>query len=52
MLVSEQRTRLDVACCVKQLVDVHDSEAERVVLVLDHPNTHSPASLYAAFPPA
>lgn len=50
--VSAQRTRLDFAACVKQLVDVHYPDVERIVLVLDQLNTHSPASLYAAFPPA
>ncbi len=50
--VSDQRTRLDFAACVKDLVDVHDPPAAKIVLVLDHLNTHSPASLYAAFPPA
>jgi hypothetical protein len=49
--VSQQRTRLDFARCIKQLVDVHYPAAERIVLVLDQLNTHSPASLYAAFPP-
>lgn len=48
--VSAQRTRLDFAACVKDLVDVHYPKAERIVLVLDQLNTHSPASLYAAFP--
>ncbi len=52
VLVSAQRTRLDFAACVRELVDVHYPEAERIVLVLDQLNTHSPASLYAAFPPA
>jgi hypothetical protein len=52
VLVSDQRTRRDFATCVKDLVDVHYPEAERIVLVLDQLNTHSPASLYAAFPPA
>ncbi len=52
VLVSEQRTRLDWARCVKDLVDVHYPDAERIVLVVDQLNTHSPASLYAAFPPA
>jgi hypothetical protein len=52
VLVSDQRTRLDFARCVKELVDVHYPAAERIVLVLDQLNTHSPASLYAAFPPA
>jgi len=52
VLVSDQRTRLDFARCIKELVEVHYPEAERIVLVLDQLNTHSPASLYAAFPPA
>ncbi len=52
VMVSEQRTRLDFARCIKDLVDVHYPDVERIVLVLDQLNTHSPASLYAAFPPA
>ncbi len=51
VLVSDQRTRLDWAWCVRDLVDVHYPAAERVVLVLDQLNTHSPASLYEAFSP-
>jgi DDE superfamily endonuclease len=31
---------------------VHYPEAEKVVLVLDNLNIHSPGSLYEAFPPA
>jgi hypothetical protein len=50
--LSDPRTRLDWAACVKDLVDVHDPRATRIVLVLDQLNTHSPASLYEAFPPA
>ena len=50
--VSAQRTRLDFAQCVKDLVDVHYPDAERILLVMDQLNTHSPASLYAAFSPA
>ena len=46
----QQRTRIDFAHCVRELVEVHYPAAERVVLVLDQLNTHSPASLYAAFP--
>jgi len=52
VLVSDQRTRLDFARCIQKLVDVHYPQAERIVLVLDQLNTHTPASLYAAFPPA
>jgi len=50
--VSTQRTRLGFAYCVKDLVDVHYPDADRIVLVMDQLNTHSPAALYAAFPPA
>jgi len=52
VLVSDQRTRLDFARCVQELVDVHYAGADKIVLVLDQLNTHSPASLYAGFPPA
>jgi len=50
--VSDRRTRLDWAHRVRELVDAHYPDAEKVVLVLDQLNTHSPASLYEAFPPA
>lgn len=50
--VSQQRTRLDFAHCIKEMLDVYDPDADQVVLVMDQLNTHSPASLYAAFPPA
>jgi len=50
--LSEHRTRIDWAHCIQELVDVHYPDAEGIVLVLDQLNTHSPASLYEAFPPA
>jgi hypothetical protein len=50
--ISQQRTRLDFAHCIKDLVERHYPQAERLVLVMDQLNTHSPASLYEAFPPA
>ncbi|GAC1453396.1 MAG: IS630 family transposase [Ktedonobacterales bacterium] len=50
--VTERRTRIDWARCIKDLVDVAYPEAERIVLVMDNLNTHTPASLYLAFPPA
>jgi hypothetical protein len=50
--VSDRRARADFAHVIKELVDVHDPHAERIVLVLDNLNTHTPASLYEAFPPA
>ena len=52
VLASEHRTRLDFAACVKHLIDARYPQADRIVLVTDQLNTRSPASLYAAFPPA
>jgi hypothetical protein len=50
--VSERRTRIDWAHCIKDLVDVHYPDAEQIVLVQDNLNPHTPASLYEAFAPA
>jgi hypothetical protein len=50
--VSDRRTRIDWAHCIKDLVDVHYPDAEQIVLVQDNLNTHTPASLYEAFAPA
>lgn len=50
--VTDQRTMLDFAHCMRDLVDLHFPEAEKIVLVMDNLNTHKPASLYEAFPPA
>jgi transposase len=50
--VTDRRTKLDWAQCIKELVDVHYPEAEKIVLVVDNLNTHTPAALYEAFDPA
>jgi hypothetical protein len=50
--VTDQRTAVDFAHVIKDLVDKRYPDAERIVLVLDNLNTHTPAALYAAFPPA
>ena len=50
--VTERRTMQDWAQVIKDLVDVHYPEVERIVLVQDNLNTHTPASLYETFPPA
>ena len=50
--VTERRTRADFAHTIRELVDVHHRNAERIVLVMDNLNTHTPGSLYEAFPPA
>ncbi len=50
--VTDHRTAADWAQCMRELVDVHFPEAERITVVLDNLNTHTPAALYAAFAPA
>jgi hypothetical protein len=50
--VTERRTKIDWAHCVKDLVDVHYPDAERIVVVMDNLNTHTPAALYEAFAPS
>ena len=42
---------IDWAHCMRDLVDVHFPEAEKIVIVMDNLNTHKLASLYEAFPP-
>jgi transposase len=48
--VTQRRTRLDWAQFVRDLIEVRYPEAEKIVLVMDQLNTHSPASFYEAFP--
>lgn len=50
--VTDHRTRVDFAQILQDLVDIHYPDAVKIVLVCDNLNTHSPASLYAAFDPA
>jgi hypothetical protein len=50
--VTERRTSIDYANILRDLADVHFPKAEKIVLVQDNLNTHSPASLYEAFEPA
>ena len=40
----------DFAELMRELVDAHYPEAERIRVVLDNYGTHQPASLYRAFP--
>lgn len=49
--VTAQRTMIDYAHCLKDLVDIHYPAADCIRIVHDNLNTHKPASLYAAFPP-
>jgi hypothetical protein len=50
--VTQRRQRGDWAHFVRDLVDGRYKDADRLVLVMDQLNIHSPASLYEAFPPA
>lgn len=50
--VKERRTKEDFAYFVRDLVDVHYPQAEKIVLVMDNLNTHTPGALYSVFAPA
>ena len=50
--VTDRRRREDWAHFVRDLVDGRYRQADKLVLVMDQLNTHSPASLYEAFAPA
>lgn len=49
--VTEQRTMVDFAHCLRDLVDHHFPTASTIVLVMDNLNTHHLAALYETFPP-
>ena len=49
--ITERRTKVDLAHQIKELVDERYPHAERIVLVMDNLNTHTPASLYETFEP-
>lgn len=48
--VTAQRTNLDFAECMRDLVDVHYPQAERIRVVMDNLSTHRAKNLYEAFP--
>jgi len=50
--VTDRRTNVDFAVCMRDLVDRHYPTAPRIRVVLDNLNTHRPGALYEAFPPA
>jgi hypothetical protein len=47
--VTQQRKGKDCAHCLGDLAQRQYPDAEKIVLVMDNPNTHSLISLYAAF---
>jgi len=50
--VTDRRTMIDWAYAVRELVEVYFPEADKITLVMDTLNTHTPVSFYAAFDPA
>ena len=50
--VTSHRGKTDYAHFLAELADEHFADAEKIILVQDNLNTHSPASLYATFKPA
>jgi hypothetical protein len=48
--VTERKTKQDYAHFMKELADNHYPHTEKIILVQDNLNTHTPASFYEAFP--
>lgn len=49
--VTDRRTAIDFAICMRDLTDIHFPAAELIRVVLDNLSTHTAAALYTAFPP-
>jgi transposase len=49
--VTEHRTSIDFAHCMRDLVDVHRPECKRIKIVMDNLSTHGPSALYETFAP-
>jgi hypothetical protein len=49
--VTDQRTRKDWAHAMQELANEIYPQAEKIVIVMDNLNTHSPASFYETFEP-
>jgi DDE superfamily endonuclease len=49
--VTDRRAAIDYAQVLKDLSDTHFPDAKKIILVQDNLSTHTPASLYQAFPP-
>ncbi len=51
MKVTKRRAAIDFAECMRDLVDLHYPNAEKIRVVLDNLSTHDPKNLYVAFAP-
>ena len=50
--VTEKRRRIEWATVMKQVADKFYPQAEKIVVVLDNLNTHTPSAFYETFEPA
>jgi len=50
--ITEQRRREEWAEVMRKVSDEYYPEADKIIVVLDNLNTHTPASFYQIFPPA
>ncbi len=50
--VTDRHTKIDWAWLIRELVDEHYPDKEKIILVMDNLNTHKVGSLYQAFDPA
>lgn len=50
--VTDHRTKVDWAWALRDYLKTNYADAEKIVLVMDNLNTHSPGSFYEAFSPA
>lgn len=48
--ITERRTKNDFAQCLVDLANIHFPDAEKIRIVLDNLNTHSPSTLYEYLP--
>jgi hypothetical protein len=49
--ITEKRRKLEWATVMKQVADVLYPQAEKIIVVLDNLNTHTPAAFYETFAP-
>ena len=49
--VTEKRRKVEWATVMKQLSDVQYPQAEKIIVVLDNLNTHTPSAFYETFEP-
>jgi hypothetical protein len=50
--ITDHRKKTDLAYFIRELVDIHYPDADKIILVFDNLNTHNGSSLYEAFEPA